>query len=67
MLMKMGWGGSGTGLGTKNQGIDSPVQAADVRDRNDMYKVCLLKFSNYYNFNIIYLLSFFLGCWYKYK
>ncbi|XP_065359706.1 calcium homeostasis endoplasmic reticulum protein [Calliphora vicina] len=38
MLMKMGWAGTGTGLGTKNQGIDQPISAGDVRDRKDMYK-----------------------------
>ncbi|XP_055376962.1 calcium homeostasis endoplasmic reticulum protein [Condylostylus longicornis] len=38
MLMKMGWGGSGTGLGSKQQGIDSPIQGGEVRDKKDMYK-----------------------------
>jgi len=38
MLMKMGWGGSGTGLGSKQQGIDSPIQSGEVRDKKDMYK-----------------------------
>lgn len=42
MLMKMGWGGTGTGLGNKNQGIDQPISAGEVRDRKDMYKVSLL-------------------------
>lgn len=37
MLMKMGWAGSG--LGNKNQGIEEPISAGDVRDRQDMYKV----------------------------
>lgn len=41
MLMKMGWGGTGTGLGTNNQGIDQPISAGEVRDRKDMYKVNL--------------------------
>lgn len=40
--MKMGWAGTGTGLGTKNQGIDQPVSAGEVRDRKDMYKVCYI-------------------------
>ena len=39
MLMKMGWAGSGTGLGSKSQGIDSPISGGEVRDRKDMYKV----------------------------
>ena len=39
MLMKMGWAGSGSGLGTKNQGIEEPISGGDVRDRVDMYKV----------------------------
>ncbi|XP_030385310.1 calcium homeostasis endoplasmic reticulum protein [Scaptodrosophila lebanonensis] len=38
MLMKMGWGGTGTGLGSKNQGIDAPISGGEVRDRRDMYK-----------------------------
>lgn len=42
MLMKMGWAGTGTGLGTKNQGIDQPISAGEVRDRKDMYKVRLI-------------------------
>lgn len=40
MLMKMGWSGAGTGLGTKNQGIDQPIAGGEVRDRKDLYKVC---------------------------
>lgn len=40
MLMKMGWAGTGTGLGSKNQGIDTPISGGEVRDRKDMYKVC---------------------------
>lgn len=39
MLMKMGWSGAGTGLGTKNQGIDQPISGGEVRDRKDLYKV----------------------------
>ncbi|XP_062130101.1 LOW QUALITY PROTEIN: calcium homeostasis endoplasmic reticulum protein [Drosophila sulfurigaster albostrigata] len=38
MLMKMGWAGTGTGLGSKNQGIDTPISGGEVRDRKDMYK-----------------------------
>lgn len=41
MLMKMGWSGAGTGLGTKNQGIDQPISAGEPRDRKDLYKVCI--------------------------
>jgi len=37
--MKMGWAGTGTGLGSKNQGIDTPISGGEVRDRKDMYKV----------------------------
>lgn len=40
MLMKMGWGGTGTGLGSQGQGIDTPIQGGEVRDRSDLYKVC---------------------------
>lgn len=36
MLRKMGWGGSG--LGAKEQGIDSPISGGDVRDRHDQFK-----------------------------
>lgn len=36
--MKMGWGGSGTGLGAQAQGIDEPISAGEIRDRQDMYK-----------------------------
>lgn len=39
MLMKMGWGGTGTGLGSQGQGIDSPISGGEVRDRSDLYKV----------------------------
>lgn len=38
MLMKMGWGGSGTGLGAKGQGIDAPISGGEVRDRQDQFK-----------------------------
>lgn len=38
MLMKMGWAGSGTGLGSKGQGIDAPISGGEVRDRQDQYK-----------------------------
>lgn len=34
--MLIGWGGRG--LGAKEQGIVDPIEAADVRDRTDMYK-----------------------------
>ncbi|XP_054710989.1 calcium homeostasis endoplasmic reticulum protein-like [Uloborus diversus] len=36
LLKKMGW--SGAGLGATEQGIQDPVDAGDVRDRQDMYK-----------------------------
>lgn len=38
MLMKMGWAGSGTGLGTHGQGIDAPISGGEVRDRQDQFK-----------------------------
>ncbi|KAH8298621.1 hypothetical protein KR018_002821 [Drosophila ironensis] len=38
MLKKMGWAGTGTGLGSKNQGIDKPISGGEVRDRRDMYR-----------------------------
>lgn len=38
MLMKMGWAGSGTGLGTHGQGIDAPISGGDIRDRQDQFK-----------------------------
>lgn len=40
MLMKMGWAGSGTGLGSHGQGIDKPISGGEVRDRQDQFKVC---------------------------
>lgn len=43
MLMKMGWGGSGKGLGVAAQGIDQPISAGEVRDKQDLYKVKLKK------------------------
>lgn len=39
MLKKMGWAGSGTGLGSKQQGIEQPISGGEVRDRKDMFKV----------------------------
>lgn len=39
MLMKMGWAGSGTGLGSHGQGIDKPISGGEVRDRQDQFKV----------------------------
>lgn len=39
MLMKMGWAGSGTGLGSHGQGIDTPISGGEVRDRQDQFKV----------------------------
>jgi calcium homeostasis endoplasmic reticulum protein len=39
MLMKMGWAGTGTGLGTPGQqGIKEPISGGEVRDRQDKYK-----------------------------
>lgn len=38
MLMKMGWAGSGTGLGSHGQGIDAPISGGEVRDRQDQFK-----------------------------
>lgn len=39
MLLKMGWAGTGTGLGVSGQGIDKPIDGGAVRDRQDVYKV----------------------------
>lgn len=39
MLMKMGWSGAGAGLGSNSQGIDTPIEGGEARDRQDMYKV----------------------------
>lgn len=36
LLRKMGWGGKG--LGAKEQGIVDPIDAGEVRDRNDKFK-----------------------------
>ncbi|XP_050537034.1 calcium homeostasis endoplasmic reticulum protein isoform X2 [Daktulosphaira vitifoliae] len=36
LLKKMGWGGAG--LGSKEQGIDTPISSGDIRDRTDQYK-----------------------------
>lgn len=38
MLMKMGWGGSGTGLGAQRQGIEVPISGGEVREKHDLYK-----------------------------
>lgn len=38
LLMKMGWRGSGTGLGAQGQGIDAPISGGEVRDRQSLYK-----------------------------
>lgn len=38
MLMKMGWTGVGKGLGVTEQGIDAPIAAGDVREKQDQYK-----------------------------
>lgn len=50
MLLKMGWAGTGTGLGVSGQGIDKPIDGGAVRDRQDVYKVSrrgiLRKFNN---------------------
>lgn len=53
MLVKMGWAGTGTGLGSKNQGINQPILTGEQpRDRKDMYKVSLV---NIFLINIICL------------
>lgn len=36
--MKMGWAGSGTGLGAQGQGIEAPISGGEVRDRQSLYK-----------------------------
>uniref|UniRef100_A0A336MKG8 CSON001959 protein n=1 Tax=Culicoides sonorensis TaxID=179676 RepID=A0A336MKG8_CULSO len=38
MLMKMGWAGSGKGLGVAAQGIEQPISAGEVREKQDLYK-----------------------------
>lgn len=59
MLMKMGWSGAGAGLGSNNQGIDTPIAGGEVRDRQDMYKVGFL-----FLYFIKFLYKFFLpGSW----
>lgn len=35
-MLSVGW--SGRGLGAKEQGIVEPIEAGDVRDKQDMYK-----------------------------
>lgn len=50
MLMKMGWTGAGSGLGSNSQGIDTPISGGEVRDRQDMYKVSFLRFNMCTNF-----------------
>lgn len=47
MLMRMGWGGSGTGLGSHGQGIDTPISGGEVRDRQDQFKVKIFGWSQY--------------------
>ena len=36
VLLIVGWGGKG--LGAKEQGIVNPIEAGDVRDRQDQFK-----------------------------
>ncbi len=56
MLMRMGWGGSGTGLGSHGQGIDTPISGGEVRDRQDQFKVKIIhqKFIKFYFSNVLY-------------
>lgn len=55
MLMKMGWAGSGTGLGSQGQGIDTPIHGGDVRDKQDQYKVS----KGFLEINIIFIYFYF--------
>lgn len=57
MLMKMGWAGSGTGLGTHGQGIDTPISGGEVRDKQDQFKVIFFFFLIFF-FVYINLVSF---------
>lgn len=55
MLKKLGWTSGGLGAG-KNQGIVEPISGGELRDRNDLYKVC--ETINLVNYSVLRLNNF---------